>query len=338
MSTHEPPFILDLTATRGQPMATLSPDEDQLELREWTTWLRIRSDITGFVAPMIDPDTDDLTGFVPPAFEADGLALLAIARNMDDLSGEAIGLFHARLDPQELDTLRSTIEATPWLDLPRPAGGYYGAPALTIHYQCGTKQITRAFSAASNNFMEAIAPLWRLIDKAMMRACKTAASTATLELELEPQPDDPLAVSLRLRLRARGVGHVVLNDPQLPVAAGQRPRLRVRVGELDAQCPDADPATFIELPIPTRSEPESPTLLLSPNRRHELRLSWRAPKPGRYLVQALWQDYLGPVEPVPGQTPFMPLPRTGPSQLGSGPYAIRGAMLATEFITLVGSA
>jgi hypothetical protein len=60
------------------------------------------------------------------------------------------------------------------------------------------------------------------------------------------------------------------------------------------------------------------------------RLDW--PKPGRYLIQALWQDYLGPVEPVPGQTPFMPLPRTGPSQLGSGPSAIRGAMFATEFI------
>jgi hypothetical protein len=337
MSTHESPFILDLTATTGRPMATLSPDEDQLELREWTTWLRIRSDITGFVAPMIDDD-DDLTGFVPPAFEADGLALLAIARSMDDLAGQAIGLFHARLDPQELDTLRSTIEATPWLDLPRPAGGYYGAPTLKIHYQRGTKQISRAFSAASGNFLEAIAPLWRLIDKAMMRATKTAASTAELELGLEPQPDDPLAVSITVRLRARGPGHIVLSDPRLPLAAGQPPRLRVRVGELDVQCPDADPATFIELPIPARAEPASPTLLLRPNRRFELRLRWRAPKPGRYLVEACWQDYLGPIEPVPGQTPFMPLPRTGPSQLGSGPYPIRGAMFATEFITVVGSA
>ncbi|PRQ06206.1 hypothetical protein [Enhygromyxa salina] len=334
MSKHEPPFILDLTATRGRPMDTLSPDEDQLELREWTTWLRIRSDVTGFVAPTIDPDSDDVTGFVPPAFEADGLVLLAMARSMDDRSGEAIGLFQARLELAELDALRRTIDTTPWLDLPRPAGGYYGAPTLRINYECGTKQISRGFSTASGNFLEAIAPLWRLLDKAMMRACKTAASTATLELELASEPDDPLAVSITLRLRARGLGHVVLSDPLLSVAPGQPPRLRVRVGELDAQCPDADPAIYFELPIPPRTEPESPALLLRPNARFELRLRWRAPKPGRYLIEASWQDYLGPAEPLPGQTPFMPLFRTGPSRLGSGPYPIRGAMFATEFITL----
>ena len=337
MTTDESNFILDLTATRGRTVATLTPDEDNLELREWTTWLRIRSDVTGFLAPTISPDDDELTGFVPPAFEDDGLALMAIARSMDDASGEAIGLFHARLVPDEIDKLRNTIEATPWLDLPRPAGAHYGSPTLTLTYQRGIKQIQRSFSAASSNFFEAITPLWRLIDRAMMRAQKTAASTALLELELAPPPSDPLELNIKLRLRARGVGHIVLADPRLPAADRQPPRLRVRVGQLDPSCPDADPATTVELAVPTTLPDHEPhTLLLRPNARFEVNLNWRAPRPGLYLIEACWQDYLGPAEPAPGQTPFMPLPRTGPSQLGSGPYPIRGAMFASRVVNLTG--
>lgn len=335
MTTGESHFILDLTATRGRPVATLSPSEDNFELREWTTWLRIRSDVTGFLSPTISTEDDELTGFVPPAFEDDGLALMAISRSMDDVPGEGIGLFHARLLPDEIDKLRDTMEATPWLDLPRPAGGHYRSPTLTITYQRGIKQIQRSFSAASSNFFEAIAPLWRLIDRAMMRAHKTAASTALLELELTRQPSDPLELGIKLRLRARGVGHIVLADPRLPAADRQPPRLRVRVGELDPTWPDADPATTIELAVPTMlPEHEPHTLLLRPNARLEVNLNWRASRPGLYLIEACWQDYLGPAEPAPGQTPFMPLPRMGPSQLGSGPYPIRGAMFASRVVNL----
>lgn len=334
MSRSDSAFILDLTATRGRPMATLSSDEDNRELREWTTWLRIRSDVTGFLAPTINPDDDELTGFVPPAFEEDGLALLAIARSMDDLSKDPIGLFHARLDAEELDTLRSTVEATPWLDLPRRAGGYYNSPILTISYRRGPVQIERSFTAASHNFIEAIAPLWQLIDRAMIRAYKTAASTAALELEFAPQSDDPLALGIKLRLRARGVGHIVLADPRLPSTDRQPPRLRVCVGELDPSCPAAAPTIIAELPMPALPEHEPDTLVLRPNGRHELSLNWRAPRPGLYVFEACWQDYLGPVAPVSGQTPFMPLPRKGPSQLGSGPYAIRGALFAKRVVNL----
>jgi hypothetical protein len=334
MTAPESAFILDLTSTNGRALMQLPPAEGEIELRQWTTWLRIRSDITGFVPPMINPEDDELTGFVPPAFEDDGLALMTTVRNNEDLSGASIGLFHARLDTQELEQLRATIEQTAWVDLPRPAGGDFNAPTLCIAYRRGTKLIRRSFNARSSNFIEAIAPVWNLLDKVLVRTRKSAASSWMLELELEAAPEDPLALSVNLRLRARGIGHVALTDPRMGVAVGEPPRLRVWVGEQDIDNPDARADNRVDLAIPTPLPDEPRTLVLRPNGRFELSLPWRAPRPGRYLVHASWEDYRGPIDPVAGQTPFMPLPTVGPSSLGSGPYPIRGAVFATRVIDL----
>jgi hypothetical protein len=334
MSTSESAFVLDLTSTAGRLVSELPASEGSVALHEWSSWLRVRSDITGFVPPTINPADDELTGFVPPAFEDDGLALLTLVRGADSLDGAAIGLFHARLDAQELAQLQATVEGTPWLDLPRPVGGDFNAATISINYQRGSKLIRRSFNERNGNFIEAIAPLWLLLHKVADRANKVAASSLTLTLDAKGDPADPLLLRLTLRLRARGIGHVVLTDPRLPTPAGAPARLRVGIGEQPIDNPLARPQNWFELPLPAL-EPGAPhTVVLRPNGMLEWTLEWRAPNAGHYLVRASWNDYGGPVEPTLGQTPFMPLPIRGPSSLGSGPYPIRGALFASRVLDL----
>lgn len=330
MSTPDSSFILDLFSNNGRRLLQLPKHDGGVALHEWTTWLRIRSDITGFVPPTINPDDDELTGFVPPVFEQDGLAVLTTLRNNADLSDQSIGLFHARLDPEELEQLRETVERTPWADLPRPAGGDFNAPKLALAYERGPVMIRRQFNALSGNFIAAIAPVWKLLDKYLVRARKSAASSLELQLEAEPATDNPLEFELRLALRVRGIGHVVLTDPRLPAPEGEPPRLRVRIGEQDPSNPHARAQGWVELPIPPVPLDGPSTLVLRPHARIRLTLPWVAPRPGCYLIEATWQDYRGPLDPAPGQTPFMPLPARGPSSLGSGPYPIRGAVFASR--------
>jgi hypothetical protein len=101
MTADHPPFLLDLYSTSGRERLSLDKPDGGIALHEWTSWLRIRSDIVGFVPPTIGAD-DELTGFVPPAFEEDGLAVLAITRDSADLADRPIGLYHGRLDAEEL--------------------------------------------------------------------------------------------------------------------------------------------------------------------------------------------------------------------------------------------
>lgn len=335
-SRPESAFVLDLTSMAGATVSELSPADGNLELREWTSWLRIRSDITGFVAPTIQPNDDELTGFVPPAFEDDGLALLTLVRGPDSLDDASIGLFHARLDASELEQVRATVEATPWVSLPRPVGGDFNAATITINYHRGAKLIRRSFNGRSGNFIEAIAPLWQLLHKIAERANKSAASSLTLTLDSKVDPADPLQLNMTLRLRARGIGHVVLTDPRQVAPAGQPPRLRVGIGEQPIDNQLARPQNWVELPMPPL-EPDAPQIVvLRPNASLEWPLQWRAPKPGHYLIRASWHDYGGPIQPALGQTPFMPLPTRGPSSLGSGPYPIRGALFASRVVDVVG--
>lgn len=329
-----PPFVLDLTVASGRLIEQLPAAEGGIDLREWTSWLRIRSDITGFVPPTFNPDDDELTGFVPPVFEDDGLALLTIVRGADKLPGAAIGLFHARLDPRELEQLRALVEGTPWLDLPRPIGGSVHAPTVTLAYQSGPKLIQRSFSSHSGNFIEAIAPLWQLLEGLAERANKSAASSLELALDVALAPDDPLALTVTVRLRARGIGHVVLNHPLLAMAVGEPPPLRLRIGVQPTDSPYALAHDWVELPMPTLEPGDGPTVILRPNGRLEWSVAWRAPGPGRYRIDASWIDYRGPLEPARGQTPFMPLPQRGDASLGAGPYPIRGALFGAHVIDL----
>lgn len=321
------PFILDFSSSSGPKIAGA---------HKWRSHLRIRSDITGFVPPTIDPEDDELTGFVPPVFEHDGLALLTVTRSGQDLPGDAVGLYHARITSEELDTLRAAVEGTPWAQLPRPVGGHLNLPHLRIAYEREGLLIERGFNAGNDAFIAAIAPLWQRLDACLARAMKSAASTLELSLSAKVDEQDPLQLELELVLRARGIGHVVINDPRLPAASGHAPRLRLRVGKQVSDNPIARLAnpSELRLPGPAEGDQAAPTMVLRPNRRVRVKLPWRAPGPGRYVFDAAWEDYAGPVVAAHGQTPFMPLPRTGPSSLGSGPYPVRGALFAQARVEL----
>lgn len=326
MSDSESPFMLELTSVGGDVMGTLGPEDGNMDLRQWSSWLRVRSDVTGFVAPAFDPD-DDTTGFVPPVFEKDGLALLSFVRDADSLPNSTIGLFYARIYTDELEKLRSTVEGTPWLDLPRPDRGDFNANTITINYQRGAKLIRRSFNARNGNVIEAIAPLWELLHATADRANKTAANTMKLTLDVTRESEDSLELHLALRLTAHGIGPIALTDPRLG-------RLRVGIGEHAIDNPLSRPRNWTELAIPAPEPGDPTTVILRPNESLEWQVGCRVPKPGCYSIQASWQDYAGPLEPPPGQTPLMPLPTRGPSMLGSGPYPIRGALFASKRIDL----
>lgn len=322
------PFRFDFLSTHGQQHAQLREDGAELQIREWTSWLRVRNDVTGFVPPAGDPDDDEYTGFVPPVFEQDGLGLLVVTRPQQDWEGQAIGLFHGRLDREQLERLRSAVEGTPWSELPRPSGGHFTAPSLQLRHEREGLLIQRRFNARSADFLEAIAPLMRVIEKCLVQLNKGEAATMRLNVSVSDDEHDARKKTLRVTMQNRGLGAIALTDPR--VAREGRPRLEVRIGEITGLPAHAEPGRWTQLSLPPLPEDASRSLLIGAGRRFVIELPWVAPRPGRYLVRVKWQDYEGPIEAVLGQTPFMPLPERGPSYLGSGPYPLRGANLASR--------
>lgn len=326
-------FRFDLRSTNGPRFATVIEDDAEIAIHEFTSWLRIRSDVSGFVPPSGDPDDDDYTGFVPPLFEEDGLALLVVTRPQGDCQGEPIGLFHGRIEREPLERLRSTVEGIVWSELPRPIGGHITAPELELRHERGALLIERRFNARSGHpsrpgdraesFLEAIQPLMSLVERQLDRIMKGEAATLRLSVDV-----DPSRGLVRVTLRNRGLGAIVLTDPRVPREGA--PRLLVRIGERTSPHEATEPRQWTALPLPPLPADAPRSLILAANRRLVIELPWTAPKPGRYLVRAKWEDYDGPIDPVAGQTPFMPLPEQGPSYLGSGPYPIRGANLASR--------
>lgn len=324
--TSVPPFLLDLRSTNGGQVTSVDDgDGGELTLYEWTSWLRIRSDVTGFVAPAID-DNDEYTGFVPPIFEDDGIAVLIHARDHQDLGGRAVGLHHARLEVHELEAIYEAVTKIDWPRLPRPAGGDFNAPKLALRHASGNVLINRAFNARSGNFIEAIAPLWRLLDKIMTRAMRGPSGTVEPILEFVADADDPRRFTVRTGLRNRSIGPVALTDPRVPSPGP--PRLEVQIGEQTVD--GLSPLRWTTLDLPPLPEDAPRSLLLAPRKRWEIALPWRAPKPGHYELRMRWLDYDGPVEALAGQTPFMPVPSKGRSFVGSGPYPVRGCCRATR--------
>lgn len=328
------PFLLDLRATTGLPTIEVDDgDGGALQLHEGTTWLRIRSDVTGFVAPTISPEDDEITGFVPPVFEDDGLAVLVHMRDHQDLEDQTVGLFHARLDPDELESLRAAVVAIEWARVPKPVGGDRYAPQMTLRYTSGKLQINRGFNATSGNFIEAIAPLWNLLDKHTTRTRKSASGTLESLLDVIETPEDPRHRTFRVGLRNRSIGPVAFTDPRVPTPAGPR-RLEVRVGECTNEREWISPYAWTTVELPQLPADAPRTVMVASRRRWELELPWVAPKPGRYEVQARWRDYDGPLDTLAGQTPLMPVPSEGPSFVGSGPYPIRGSCRAVGRFTV----
>ncbi|PRQ06631.1 hypothetical protein [Enhygromyxa salina] len=324
--TDEPiPFQLDLTTTNGRQVASAANIDDCFELREWTTWLRVRSEVSGYVPPALAPGDEDVTSYVPPVFERDGLAVLVVTRSFEDLTGSTIGLFYLRLDGGALDTIRATVEQTPWVDLPDPTGGAREAPTVRLHYAGQDFVVQRAFNAACGSFLEAIDPLWRLLLGHSNRVFKHACAALRLSSSATQSPEHPGSWELTITLRNLGRDPVVLTDPRVPSTDDAGARLSVRFGV----APDDESWPVLNTtPVLTPSLPnDAPHVVTLASRRGlVLVIPWRPPGPGRYCILVTWQDYRGPLDAAPGQIPFMPLPSSGPPYVGSGPYPIRGAL------------
>lgn len=321
--TTQPPFQLDLWSLGGAPLDTIAACEGEaIRLHEWTTHLRIRSDVVGFVAPSVAED-EEFTGFVPPAFEDDGIAALVHLRDVQDLGGTTVGLHHARLEVPELEALRAAVTGLAWASLPRPRGGDFNAQHFTLRYGCGSLLINRSFNARSSNFIEAIAPLWRLLGKTATRCMRGRTGTLTPELEVVVDPQDPRDCRIRVGLRNYGIGPIVITDPRVPSDV-QAPRFVVEVGERRVDREWLGPFEWTRLRLPELPPAAPRSRILVSRQRIQYELPWRAPKPGNYEVRIRWLDYDGPVEPVANQIPFMPVPREGRAFIGSGPYPVRG--------------
>lgn len=326
--TDVPPFLLDLRSTNGSPVVAVDDGNGgEVMLHEWTSWLRIRSDVTGFVAPAAVSDDDEFTSFVPPFFEEDGIAVLVHLRDHQDFAGQAIGLHHARLEVAELEAIREAVAKIDWARLPRPVGGDFNAPKLALRYASGNLLINRGFNARSGNFIEAISPLWRLLDKLMTRTMRGPNATIEPILAFAVDADEPRQYTIRVGLRNSSHNPVALIDPRVPTDSGPA-RLEVQVGERVVDRDWVSPFRWTTLELPRLPEQAPHTLLLAARKRWELELPWLVPKPGRYEIRMRWRDYGGLLDPLPNQTPFMPVPAKGASIIGSGPYPVRGCCRA----------
>ncbi len=334
------PFQLDLWSLGGAPLGCIEACEgEQQRLHEWTTHLRIRSDVVGFVSPPVSDD-DEYTGFVPPAFEEDGIAVLVHLRDQQDLGGATIGLHHARLELAELELLRSAVSSIEWAKLPRPTGGDFHAQHFTLRYGCGSTLIERAFNGGNGNIIEAIAPLWRLLGKTAARCMRGPTGTLTAGVELVADEQDPANCRFRVTLRNQGIGPIAITDPRMSDEKG--PRLVVQVGERTVDRDLLGPFEWTDLALPAVPADAPRTCVLITRQRIQYELPWRAPKPGNYEVRARWTDYGGPAGNFSGPAgprlnliPFMPVPRKGRAFLGAGPYPIRGTCMARRRFTIV---
>jgi hypothetical protein len=338
---HRTPFLLDFIGHTFSDGELRIEDDKKMSFYEAMLWTRLRSDVSGFIAPSTGPVDDDVTGFVPPVFENDALAVQVVTRFYDKRPNEVIGLYSCRVESHDLDGLRRAIEGTPWSLLPRPTGGEYLEPTLVIRYSRGEVLIERGFKPGCYEFIEAIKPVWERI----MNVKRKLQPLATLEIHARAEQisGDSPQHRLHVTLKNRGTQPVVFTDPRIPFGDDRAFVLsnpRVVEGELAASLRTKSRimvevsqseemfmwtrATYVPLPPLPANAPR--TVIVRGGNKFELEIPWVAPAPGAYWLRARWFDFDGPIEPAEGQLPFMPIPEQGPCFIGSSSYPIRGTV------------
>lgn len=286
---------VDLVSAGGHVMAR----SGELELREWTSFLRIRADVR--------------------------LAELALTRHAGDLVERPVGRFGQAIDTATLLRLQDAIAAIDWDALPEPLIADPTANMLVLELVLGERVIRREFSASAQAFMTAIWPLLEQLHAIM--GAQLAAPLAALQVEVGVQEAvDARQWSQWATLRLRNVGReaLVIADPRAPLdSLGPRARFMVAAKPAnDMQMPSWSP---IDLP-PNRSVPAQHEL--APGAELVIdQVFFQTAGPGSYLLQACWQDYAGPREPPSDLLGFMPLPATGEPPRGR--YGVRGAAFSS---------
>lgn len=286
------PFRLDVRSAGGHAMAKDGPDV----VREWMSWLRVRSD--------------------------ERVAELIITRHNGDLVDRPVGRFRQALDDAALLELQQAIESTKWAELPEPLIGDPTTNWLSFEYVAGEQVISREFSASAQAFIAALGPLMERLNASM--AAPLAQPIAALAVVAETALLESGKRRLRLRLRNVGTEPVVITDPRVPPSGDDAPRARLLVA---AQPSGYQMPSWIGLGLGKLPAGQPEVHVLAGGGELAIDLDWKPILSGPCLLQAVWQDYAGPLRPEPAQLPLMPLPEAGPSL--SGPYPVRGATFSS---------
>jgi hypothetical protein len=295
------PFRLDDHMMGGALMATEpGPHGKTLEIHEWMTWLRVRSD--------------------------EGVGVVVVTRREGDLPGQPVGLFRRRLDERQLAKLQQVIESIDWAKLPPPKGGNVLANHFAIEYQRGNKLIQRQFNGRNFEFIGAIQTYMEAVAEIIGSIGERPAGLVQVSVAATPDASDPSRRSLQLVIENPGTGSIVITDPRVPAAASAKsPRMYLRVAPANNGWSEP---SWTMLPLPALPEGQSKTLVLPSKGKLEFAVPWQAPGPGTWWLQGAWIDYGGPIEPVADQQPLIPLLEDGPTPAMAGPYPVRGAAFA----------
>jgi hypothetical protein len=249
-------------------------------------------------------------------------AAMVLNRNNGDLIGRPIGLFTQTLAPEVANDLAAAVESLRWADLPQPTKGDITAPQLSLRYQHGSLLIQRGFNARNLEFLRAIEPL---MDR--LRACTAGLlqhPDRVLEIEVSAKSDHGV-LQPGLVLRNKGHGPLMLADPREVGAGGTLTRAYLRVAEDPVAVPGQMeiPPIWTSLPLAPLSGTAAPILLAAGASRSFDGLPWKPAdgSGGRFLVQAIFEDYQGPRVDTAAILPFAPTP----GQIDSRPYLLRGA-------------
>lgn len=288
------PFRLDFRSAGGHVMAS----EGILPIHQWMSWLRVRAD--------------------------QRLAELVLTRHSGDLVDRPVGRFRHALDDAALLDLQQAIESTKWAELAEPLIGDPTANLLTLDYVAGELAIHREFSASAQAFITAIWPLMEKLNAAM--SAPLDQPIAALTVVAETKRGKGSAITLGLRLRNVGSEPIVITDPRVPpTSADSGPRAQLLVAQ--AVTGYSMPSwTAIALPKLPAGMPD--VHVLEAGGELVIDMPWTPTLSGACLLQAVWQDYAGPVRIVPDQLSFIPLPEVGPAS-PPGPYPVRGAAFSS---------
>lgn len=284
-----------LLGTDGRPKT--------VDIYEWTSWLRVRSD--------------------------EKLAVLVQTRREGDLVGQPVGCYRRTLDDAMLAKLQHAIESLSWSTLPTPSGGDINANHYVLDYQRGDLLIQRGFNARNFDFMAAIAPYMDAASEIMNYLGERPLGLIKTSVWVREVGSDRSARQLGLVLENPGAGAVAITDPRVPPEPGQPARAVLKVAPAGNGWSEP---SWTMLPLPALPEGAPKTLILPAGGKLELAVEWRATGTGKHGVRGEWFDYGGPLDPPSDALPFMPLAALGPTPTSTGPYCVRGAAFAEGVI------
>ncbi len=252
---------------------------------------------------------------------------LLMTRYNGDLIGRPVGLFSMPFQAMRLQRLVDQLMAVEPEKLPKGTSGDASASNLKLTFQNGSRNLTCAWNAADRRYRGAIAPAMDDLTALMTEVLTKPERAITVTAE---RTEEGGVSRLRLRLTNVGIGEVIVADPRLATPLTPEPRAYVQAAFLPPEVPgqmdlppdwqrvslEAAPAGLQDegVIIPAKG---SVTFLTRP---------WTPPTSGEYVVQAVWQDYYGPIKINPLEVQA-PVPQS--ADTNDKPFVLRGAAFSS---------